>query len=173
MVHRQPLPRPVRAPAKEDLHHEADRDPVRRNRGGRQGARHLSGPGRGSSRFQKCADEWLRTKPLEASSREIIERRLRVHAYPVLGWMSLHQITPSVIRGWLNELELSSSNSRRSVFTNLATVLTAAGDDALIPKNPCRAGSVRPPALERRRIRPWDTTMVSAVRGTSRDTSWP
>jgi len=83
--------------------------------------------------------------------------------------MSPRQITPSVVRTWLHDLNLASSNSRRSVFTNVSTILSAAVDDGLIPTNPCRARSVRAPSLEHRRVAPWDANMVAAVRGTLPD----
>ncbi|MFT3871468.1 MAG: hypothetical protein QM714_02300 [Nocardioides sp.] len=121
-------------------------------------------PDAGRVAFQKYAENWLRNQPLEATSRETIERRLRLHVYPVLGSKSLRQIDPSAIRGWLHGLSLASSNSQHSVFTNVSTVFSAAVDDGLVPKNPCKARSVRAPRLERRRAVPWDAVRVMAVR---------
>jgi integrase len=51
-----------------------------------------------------------------------------------------------------------------SFFANLSAVLSAAVDDGLIAKNPCRAGSVKPPAPDRRRVQPWPGERVAAVR---------
>lgn len=121
-------------------------------------------PDAGRIAFQKYAENWLRNQPLEVTSRETIERRLRLHVYPVLGSKSLRQIDPSAIRDWLHGLSLASSNSQHSVFTNVSTVFSAAVDDGLIPKNPCKARSVRAPRLERRRAVPWDAVRVMAVR---------
>jgi len=121
-------------------------------------------PDAGRIAFQKYAASWLRNQPLEATSRETIERRLRLHVYPVLGSKSLRQTDPSAIRSWLHGLSLASSNSQHSVFTNVSTVFSAAVDDGLISKNPCKARSVRAPRLERRRAMPWDGIKVMAVR---------
>jgi integrase len=42
--------------------------------------------------------------------------------------------------------------------------MTAAVDDGLIPRNPCRAASVRTPKAEARRVVPWPGPRVAAVR---------
>jgi len=50
------------------------------------------------------------------------------------------------------------------VFANLSAIFQAAMDDGLIGKNPCRAGSVKPPAPDRRKVIPWTIERVAAVR---------
>jgi hypothetical protein len=39
-----------------------------------------------------------------------------------------------------------------NIYGDVRAVLTAAVDDGLLPRNPCSAKSVRPPAGERRRV---------------------
>jgi integrase len=51
----------------------------------------------------------------------------------------------------------------RTVFTNVPAVFNAAVDDGLITSNPCRAGSVKLPKREQRRIGPWPVEQVEAV----------
>jgi len=49
------------------------------------------------------------------------------------------------------------------IFGNLSSVFNAAVDDGLIVRNPCRAGSVRVPKREARRVVPWTAERVGAV----------
>jgi integrase len=49
------------------------------------------------------------------------------------------------------------------VFANLSAILQAAVDDGAIARNPCRAGSVKPPAPDRRKVLPWPAKRVTAV----------
>lgn len=51
----------------------------------------------------------------------------------------------------------------RTVFTNVSSVFNAAVDDGLITTNPCRAGSVKLPKREQRKIEPWPIEQVEAV----------
>lgn len=54
-------------------------------------------------------------------------------------------------------------STTRVVFANLSSVFKAAMDDGLIAANPCSAGSVKPPATERRKVVPWTVERVNAV----------
>jgi integrase len=49
------------------------------------------------------------------------------------------------------------------VFANLSAVLQAAIDDGAIGRNPCRVGSVKPPAPNRRKVVPWPAERAAAV----------
>jgi integrase len=101
---------------------------------------------------------------LRPSTREATELRLRLHIFPELGGRELRALRPSVVQAWTRSLQQRlASNYVRVVFANLSAVLSAAVDDGLIGRNPCRAGSVRPPAPERRRIVPWSAERVAAV----------
>ncbi|WP_318240804.1 site-specific integrase [Janibacter melonis] len=50
------------------------------------------------------------------------------------------------------------------MFANVSTVFTAAVDDELIPKNPCKAPSVRKPRSDPKKLVPWTSKRVLAVR---------
>jgi integrase len=65
-----------------------------------------------------------------------------------------------VARGLQQQL---ASNYVRVVFANLSAILQAAVDDGAIARNPCRAGSVKPPAPDRRKVLPWPAEQVAAV----------
>ncbi len=51
----------------------------------------------------------------------------------------------------------------RTVFTNVSSIFNAAVDDGLITTNPCRAGSVKLPKRDQRKIEPWTIEQVEAV----------
>ncbi len=58
---------------------------------------------------------------------------------------------PSVIQAWLRKLQQELA------------LFNAAVDDGLITTNPCRAGSVKLPKREQRKIEPWPIEQVEAV----------
>jgi integrase len=70
-----------------------------------------------------------------------------------------------MVQAWVRGLRPQlSANYVRVIFANLSAVLTAAVEDGKIPRNPCRAASVKPPASDRPRVRPWPAEQVTAVR---------
>jgi integrase len=120
-------------------------------------------PNAGRITFRKYAEDWLAAQTTEPTTRERIEGRLRVHVYPVLGSKTLVQIKPSTIQSWLAGLS-GAASTRRVALGTVSTILAAAVDDDRIAKNPCKAGSVRRPAKEARRVVPWTVDRVAAVR---------
>lgn len=120
-------------------------------------------PDAGRITFKKYATEWLQAQTFEQSTREAVELRLRLHAFPVLGSKMLAQIKPSTIQAWLGGLPVKSASYRRVIFANVSTVLSAAVDDERISKNPCKAGSVTAPRRDSQRVVPWPGERVQAV----------
>ena len=57
-----------------------------------------------------------------------------------------------------------SSTYQRMILGNVSSIFNAAVDDELVTKNPCRAGSVRTPRLDPRRVVPWPVERVGSVR---------
>lgn len=57
-----------------------------------------------------------------------------------------------------------SGGYAKNIYGDVRAVLSAAVDDGLLPRNPCSAKSVRPPAAEQRRVVPWLPAQVQAVR---------
>jgi integrase len=107
--------------------------------------------------------DWLPHQTFSASSREVTERRLRLHILPVLGDTMITHITPTMVKSWLGRLDGSPSTARQMLGL-LSSILGAAIDDGLIVNNPCRARSVKAPKLERRKITPWTAERVAEVR---------
>lgn len=116
--------------------------------------------------FKKFAEDWLAAQTFEATTREAVTLRLRLHAYPDLGHRTLAQIRPSTVQAWLSALPIKSPSYRRTVFANVSAILGAAVDDERIAKNPCKAPSVKPPRVEPRKVIPWEGPTVAAVAAT-------
>lgn len=124
-------------------------------------------PNAGKLTLKKYADKWLEAQTFDASTREAVELRLRVHIYPGLGGVELRAIAqrPSLVQAWVRGLQGSlAPNYVRTIFANLSAILAAALDDGLISRNPCRLKSVHPPAKDVHKVRPWSADRVEAVR---------
>ncbi|MFE2633964.1 tyrosine-type recombinase/integrase [Streptomyces scopuliridis] len=116
--------------------------------------------------FQQFAEKWVATHTTEINSREAAERRLRLHAYPYIGTRPLASFQPGHIRTWLGALEAAvpASSHRRIIFGTVSAALSAAVDDSLLAKNPCRARSVQIPKASPPRVAPWTSAQVFGVR---------
>ncbi|MBH5131179.1 site-specific integrase [Streptomyces sp. NPDC005395] len=127
---------------------------------------HYIDPTAGKITFRKYAEDWLASQTTDPATRVAVESRLRLHVFPYLGGRPLASFQPSHIRSWARALEDTgaASSYRRVIFGNVSAVLSAAVDDGYLARNPCRAGSVRPPKPSPGRVTPWSSERVFAVR---------
>ncbi|WP_441250384.1 tyrosine-type recombinase/integrase [Kitasatospora sp. McL0602] len=123
-------------------------------------------PNAGRITVRQHAEKWLASLTMDPQSYVSTEQRIRLHVVPHLGTRPLSALRPSDIREWLVKLAAGglAPASQRVIFANLSTMLTAAVEDRLIPSNPCRSTSVRPPKLAPRRLVPWSREWVLGVR---------
>ncbi|WP_405751487.1 site-specific integrase [Streptomyces sp. NBC_00012] len=123
-------------------------------------------PRAGRITFRQFAEKWVATHTTEVNSREAAERRLRLHTYPYIGTRPLPSFQPGHIRTWLGELETAvpAASHRRIVFGTVSAAFSAAVDDGLISKNPCKAKSVQVPKPSHTRVIPWTAHQVFGVR---------
>ncbi|MFE9204697.1 tyrosine-type recombinase/integrase [Micromonospora sp. NPDC007230] len=122
-------------------------------------------PDAGRITFREYAEEWLRTRSFDESTRESTEFRVRKHLMPYFGDRQLKAIKPGNVREWDRSMVGKLAPATRAVvFAHLRTILTAAVDDEKIAKNPCSASSVTPPKPVQRRVVPWKVTTVAAIR---------
>ncbi|MFI0769652.1 tyrosine-type recombinase/integrase [Streptomyces sp. NPDC021218] len=123
-------------------------------------------PKAGRTTFQQYAERWVAAQTTDIATRTGTESRLRLHAYPYIGSRPLGSFQPEHMREWSRALEDAglAASYRRVIFANVSAVFTAAVDDQLISKNPCRAASVKAPAATPSRVRPWTAERVFAVR---------
>ncbi|MET8682572.1 tyrosine-type recombinase/integrase [Streptomyces sp. NPDC004647] len=123
-------------------------------------------PRAGRITFRQYAEKWLATQTTNVSTRDMVEMRLRRHAYPYLGARPLGSFQPGHIRDWVHALERAgvAGSYGRTIYANVRAVLSAAVDDGHLSRNPCDAGTVRAPAIEPKRLVPWQAERVFAVR---------
>ncbi|MFJ9734620.1 tyrosine-type recombinase/integrase [Streptomyces sp. NPDC101171] len=117
--------------------------------------------------FRGYAEKWLKTHGIDPASQVVVEQRLRLHAFRLIGSRPLDSFRPEHIRGLVSALESDpavSGGYARNIYGDVRAVLSAAVDDGLLLRNPCSAKSVRPPAVEQRRVVPWLPAQVRAVR---------
>lgn len=121
-------------------------------------------PNAGKVTLRAYADEWLEMQTFDRSTKDAVALRLRVHIYPVLGKREIRLIKPSTVQAWLRGLDPLAARTQQVILTNLSTILSAAVDDEIIPKNPCKAKSVSKPKVTQKRVVPWTSEQVVAVR---------
>lgn len=122
-------------------------------------------PDAGRVTLRKYAADWLAAQTFEATTRERVDQRLRVHVLPALGGKTLGELAqrPSAIQAWLRALP-GSPGHIQTILANLSSIMNAAVDDGLIIRNPCAVKSVRAPAITRRTLVPWTAEQVAVAR---------
>jgi len=121
-------------------------------------------PAAGKVTLKSYGTEWLEAQTFDRSTREAVAIRLRLHIFPVLGGRELRNIKPSTVQAWLRGMESLAPRTRQVIFANLSTILSAAVDDEIIAKNPCRAPSVTRPRPVHTKVVPWPLERVPLVR---------
>ncbi|MDJ1138506.1 tyrosine-type recombinase/integrase [Streptomyces iconiensis] len=117
--------------------------------------------------FQQYAEQWVATHTTEINSREAAERRLRLHAFPYIGTRPLASFQPGHVRTWLGELEreVPTESHRSIIYGTVSGAFSAAVDDGILARNPCKARSVQRPKRGAPRVLPWTAERVFAVQG--------
>lgn len=123
-------------------------------------------PRAGRRTFRDYAAEYLANQTIDPSTREAVELRLRLHAFPYLGDRQMRSITPTVVQAWIKGLNASLAPTYvRTIVANVSGILNGAAADGLIGKNPCSAREVTLPRKPERKIVPWPDETVDSVRG--------
>ena len=121
-------------------------------------------PAAGKTTLRTYGEEWLKRQTFDESTRVATELRLRLHVYPALGDYPLGGLRASLIQAWIRSLHPTCAPRYvRVIFSNLSSVLSAAVDDERLARNPCRASSIKLPAVDPGRIVPWTREQVDAV----------
>jgi integrase len=89
----------------------------------------------------------------------------------VLGSKRLAQIQPTSVAAWNKGLKVAPSY-KAVLLHNLSGILNAAVDDGLIRRNPCRADSVKAPAVVKKKLRAWPTSWVDGMRAAIEAGAW-
>jgi integrase len=127
---------------------------------------HYIDPKASRTTFQQYAEKWLSNHGSDPNTGFSMESQLRLHAFPYIGSRPLGSFQAAHIRDWLGQLAAAGvqGSYARVIYSNVRSVLSAAVDDALLPKNPCAARSVKAPVVDVRRVVPWTAERVFAVR---------
>ncbi len=122
-------------------------------------------PDAGRVSLRKYSAGWVQGYPEDSSRGEQVRRQLRLHILPGLGDVLLAQLEqrPSMVAQFLNGLPMSAAGASQVAIT-LSTILSAAVDDGLITRNPCKVKSVKMPSQPRRKIVPWTGEQIGALR---------
>jgi integrase len=108
-------------------------------------------PNAGTVLLRDYAATWLSQRPIRPRTRELYEGLLRRHILPVLGDLSLNQITSLRIRSW-HASRVSTATPGASTLSKcyrlLHAIFQTAVEDDFVVKNPCilRGASVERPA---------------------------
>jgi integrase len=128
-------------------------------------------PARGKMTLRAYSAQWLTAQTFEATTRERVDQRLRVHILPGLGGKTLSQLaqSPSTIQAWLRGLHGPddrplAAGHVQTILANLSAILGAAVDDGRIIRNPCSVKSVKAPRIVRATLVPWTAAEISAVK---------
>ncbi|MWA08845.1 tyrosine-type recombinase/integrase [Streptomyces sp. BA2] len=122
-------------------------------------------PRDGNILLRKYVEEhWWLSRTGDPATLETVSRRVRNQILPFLGSLPLRQIKVDTLRMWLKDLEgVISPGTAVPVWQYLNNILDCAVDDERIPKNPCRAKSIKAPAKPQNKARAWTRERVSAV----------
>lgn len=121
-------------------------------------------PSAGKVSLQAFAESWLAMQTTDPATVEAVASRLRVHVYPHLGSYELRTIRPSVLQGWLAQLQTTlASRYVRVILANVSAIPGAAVEDGMLAKNPAASKAVRAPRIDAERVVPWTTARVESV----------
>ncbi|MEQ4714760.1 site-specific integrase [Nonomuraea sp. B19D2] len=99
-------------------------------------------PERGKIKLNDYAETWIKERPgLRPRTVDLYTWTLNKHITPYLGGVQLGKISTAMIRRWRAELlgkGVSPTMLAKAYRLLRAVLMTAADDDGIIPRNPCR-----------------------------------
>ncbi len=123
-------------------------------------------PSAGKITLATYAQQWLEAVTAGPTTVDRYEGVVRNHITPHLGKHQLRSMgRPSSIQKWIRKLQDTGlePSTIGGISDVLSGILDAAVDDGLLPRNPCRAGSVKLPKLPQKKVVPWPLERVRAV----------
>jgi integrase len=83
------------------------------------------------------ATEWIKQRPLKPRTRIHYTSILENHISPELGFISIGNLRPAMVRSWYATALLEKPTLRRHAYQLLHAICAAAVDDELLSRNPC------------------------------------
>jgi integrase len=103
-------------------------------------------PRAGRIRFQKYAETWRTTVTHGPTTRNLVERTLRLHVYPVLGDQQIGSIRPTAVQSLVTTLGTTlAPRTVQLAYGYVVAIFHAAVRDKVVAASPCTG--VRMPAL--------------------------
>jgi hypothetical protein len=100
------------------------------------------GPERGKIKLKDYAETWIKERPsLRPRTVDLYTWTLNKHVTPYLGSVQLGKLSTAMIRRWRADLlgkGVSPTMLAKAYRLLRAVLMTAAEDDGIIPRNPCR-----------------------------------
>lgn len=108
---------------------------------------------------------WWPSRTGDPATLQTVGHRIRGQILRHMGGTPLRLIKVETLRVWLKQLEGEVSPGTAAVaWGYLNNILECAVDDDRIPKNPCRAPTIKAPSVPRSKARAWTRPRVVAVR---------
>jgi len=119
-------------------------------------------PREGRVTFRVYAEGWRATAAHRQSTRDRVERTLRLHVYPVLGDRQLGAIRTSTVQAFVAAAaEVLAPATLRVAHSVVVAIFRAAVRDRVIASSPCEG--VRLPEVGRRRVQPPPLEVVQVL----------
>ena len=127
-------------------------------------------PDAGKIRLRSYVEQYLKGQSEDYATQRRYKSMLENMVFAFFGDIFLADISHDVVRNWLEWMRdkggkrIMSATYRRQQFDMLCAILNAAVEEGLITVNPCKARSIKPPKIERRKIVPWTEQKMWAMR---------
>jgi integrase len=118
-------------------------------------------PDAGKIRLRTYVEQYLKGQSENYATQRRYKSMLENMVFAFFKDIFLADITHDVVRNWLEWMRdkggkrVMSPTYRRQQFDMMCAILNAAVEEGLITANPCKARSIKPPKMERRKIVPW------------------
>ncbi|MFF0862350.1 tyrosine-type recombinase/integrase [Nonomuraea sp. NPDC003560] len=123
-------------------------------------------PDAGKVTFKAFAEEVIKNRTLNPSTRAKMHKRLATHVYPAIGGQELGRLAkrPSILQGLVTSLaEHLAPNTISVIMAHVNLVFTVAIDDELIVKNPLKSSAVVIPKATKKKLILWTADQVFDV----------
>jgi integrase len=124
-------------------------------------------PGAGRITLAEYAAQWRSSQNGDLPTLSRIDSTLKVHIFgkPIGGQpMVMLANRPSMIRQWIAGMSNLEPITVRTNLRILSSIMIAAVDDKVIPHNPTKVRSVRPPPVVPKDVVPWPLERAEAAR---------
>ncbi|WP_433519060.1 tyrosine-type recombinase/integrase [Nonomuraea sp. CA-143628] len=126
-------------------------------------------PNAGKVTFQRQAEEVIKNRTLDVTTRALMQERLAKHVYPVIGSKEIGLLSrrPSLVQHLVRSLEAAglAPSYIEVIMAYVGLAFSVAIDDELIVKNPLKSKTVKLPKVEPKTLVPWTADQLFGVSG--------